>query len=111
MVKQQMFSPGVFASEEEEDEDPIWKLYSTQSRECPARLRPCKIRRGQRGCKASGVIRVVLLFSTTLVHQRDIFNGVTSHVKRCEEDNGRKLRLEYEECLDVQCRDDVLEAF
>lgn len=75
MVKQQMFSPE--AAGEGEKGRGSGKLYSTQSRECPARLRPRKIRRGQRGRKASGVIRVMLIFSTRPT--RYTINGETTN--------------------------------
>lgn len=92
-----MFSPGT-AGEEEKGRG-SGELYSTQSREYPARLRPHKIRRGQRGCKASGCHpRRAYIFHRARPARYTI-NDETSHVKRREEDDGRKQgkksRLEY----------------
>jgi len=52
MVKQQMISPEAAGDSEEKREKRVsWKLYSTQSRECPARLRSHEICRGNAAVK------------------------------------------------------------
>lgn len=102
MVKQQMFSPG--ATGEEEKGRGSGKLYSTQSREYPARLRPRKIRRGQRGRKASGCHPCRAYIFHRARPARYTINTETSHVKRRDEDDGRNKERKKERKLEYEGR-------